>query len=188
MTWVLGVGYRKHRRADAQTSYDSAGSSDSGDQRTQPLLITGNKTRDATLGEPRIRAGEIVGWRIWKLCNGLLDSLFVTYTWPPGTFERSSCKQHGYDNVGCYENVGYHAFKDKEQAEREASMYTHWWPCVIGSIAMWGVVIEHKNGWRSEYAAVRSIVKISGEMGFWCKQQSLINLGAKYGCSVVTEL
>src|SRR5215831_2215356 len=114
MTWVLGVGYRKHRRADAQTSYDSAGSSDSGDQRTQPLLITGNKTRDATLGEPRIRAGEIVGWRIWKLCNGLLHSVIVSYVWRPGVFERSSSKESGSYNLG------YHAFRDKEQAEREA--------------------------------------------------------------------
>src|SRR5215471_14245638 len=99
MTWVLGVGYRKHRRADAQTSYDSAGSSDSGDQRTQPLLITGNKTRDATLGESRIRAGEIVGWRFWKLYNGFLFSVFASYVWRPGVFERSSCKQCAFQNV-----------------------------------------------------------------------------------------
>jgi hypothetical protein len=188
MTNDLGARYGEHRRAHSQTSCDSPGSSDSSDNGTQPLLITGNKTRDTALAEPRIRAGEIVGWRIWKLCNGLLDSVFVIYTWRPGVFERSSCKHRGYDKLGCYENFGYHAFKDKEQAEREASMYTHWWPCVIGSVAMWGEVIEHEHGWRSEYAAVRTIIKISGDIGSWCKQRSLLDLGKKYGCSVVTDL
>jgi hypothetical protein len=86
----LGVGYGEHRRADAQTSCDSAGSSDTGHHRTEPLFITGNKARDAALGEPRIRAGEIIGWRFWKLRNGLLYSVFVAYTWRPGVFERSS--------------------------------------------------------------------------------------------------
>jgi hypothetical protein len=188
MTSDLGAYYGEHRGADAQTSCDSAGSPNSSDQRAQPLLITGNKTRDAALGDPRIRAGEIVGWRIWKLCNGFLDSVFVTYTWRPGVFERSSCKRREYDRSGYYENFGYHAFKERDRAEREASMYTHWWPCVIGSVAMWGEVIEHEHGWRSEYAAVRSIIKISGDIGSWCKQRSLLDLGEKYGCSVVIEL
>ena len=187
ITSYLGVSHGEHRRAGAQASCDSAGSPDSSNHRAQPLLITGNKTRDATLGEPRIRAGEIVGWRIWKLSNGFLDSVFVTYTWRPGVCERSSCKQRGYDEPGCYENFGYHAFKDKDQAEREASMYSHLWPCVIGSVAMWGDVIEHEHGWRSEYAAVQSIIKISGDIGLWCKQRSLSDLGEKYGCSI-TEL
>src|SRR5262245_63397299 len=89
-TNYLGADYGEHRRADAQTSCDSVGSSDPGHHRTQPLLITGNKTRDAALGEPRIRAGEIISWRVWNLCNGLLSSVFVPYTWYTAVFERSS--------------------------------------------------------------------------------------------------
>jgi hypothetical protein len=59
----LGADYGEHRRADAKTSCDSAGSSDPGHHRTDPLIITGDKTRDAALGEPRISAGEIIGSR-----------------------------------------------------------------------------------------------------------------------------
>jgi len=180
MTSDLGADYGEHRRADAQTSCDSTGSSDPGHHRTDPLLITGNKTRDAALGEPRIRAGEIIGWRFWKLCNGLLHSVIVSYTWHPGVFERSSSKQGGF-------NPGYHAFRDKEQAKREASAHTYWTPFVIGSVAMWGEVIEHQHGWRSEYAAVRSIIKINGDIAFRSKQRLLLDLGEKYGCSVVTN-
>src|SRR5262245_36415920 len=91
-----GVGYGEHRRADAQTSCDSAGSSDPGHHRTEPIFATGDKTTEAALGAPRIRAGEIIGWRIWRLCNGLLHSVIVSYTWHPGVFERSGIKKGGY--------------------------------------------------------------------------------------------
>jgi hypothetical protein len=191
MRSYLGVGYGEHRRPDAQTSCDSAGSSDPGHYRTEPLLITGNKTRDAALGEPRIGAGEIIGWRFWKLCNGLLYSIFASYTWRPGVFERSSSKRCEL-NFGYYKfrhNFGYNAFRDKEQAKREAFIHACWSPCVIGSVAMWGEVIEHQHGWRSEYAAVQSITEMTGDRDFSSKQQLLLDLREKYGCrAVATEL
>ena len=84
-------------------------------------------------------------------------------------------------------HFGYHAFRDKEQVEREAS--AHWSPIVIGSVAMWGEVIEHQHGWRSEYAAVQSIIKIKGDFGFWSRQRLLHELRERYGClAVATEL
>ena len=121
MTSDLGVGYGEHRRADAQTSCDSAGSSDPGHHRTEPIFVTGDKTTEAALGAPRIRAGEIIGWRIWRLCNGLLHSVIVSYTWYPGVFERSGIKKGGYGNY----NPGYHAFKDKSQAERDTPLLAY---------------------------------------------------------------
>src|SRR5262245_4411522 len=176
--------YGEHRRADAQTSCYSAGSSDSDDHRTQPLLITGNKTRDATLGEPGIRAGEIIGWRVWKLRNGLLHSVIDPYTWHPGVFERSSSQKNG----GYYDyNPGYHAFRHKEQAEREAPMLAYSSLAAIGSVALWGEVIEHEYGWRAEYAAVLSIIKITGDIIFWSKQRLLLDLRETYRCLVATE-
>ena len=181
MTSDPGANYGEHRRADAQTSCDSAGSSDSKHHRTEPLVITGDKTKDAALGETRIRAGEIIAWRYWQLRNGLLYSVFVPYTWRPGVLERARRWE-----PGSY-NLGYHAFRDIAQAEREASMYTHWWPSVIGSVAMWGEVIEHRHGWRSEYAAVRSIIKISGGLSFWSKHWLLLRLCEKYNCTALSE-
>jgi hypothetical protein len=183
MTYYLGgVSYGEHRRADAQTSCDSAGSSDPGHHGTKPLFITGNKSRDAALGVPRIRAGEIIGWRFWKLRDGLLYSVFVAYAWRPDVLERSSSKHCGF------KNAGYHAFRDEEQAEQAVSMYPCISPAVIGSVAMWGEVIEHKHGWRSEYAAVRSITKIMGDRHFSSRQQLLLELRQKYRCPAVTEL
>ena len=54
MTNYLGADYGEHRRTDAQTSSDFAGSSDTGPYRTEPLLITGNKTRDAAMESPEL--------------------------------------------------------------------------------------------------------------------------------------
>jgi hypothetical protein len=85
------------------------------------------------------------------------------------------------------DNLGYHAFRDKEQAEHDASWHG-WYPAVIGSVAMWGEVIEHQCGWRSEYAAVRSIIRITGDIPFSSKHWLLQELREKYCCKVVTEL
>ena len=71
---------------------------------------------------------------------------------------------------------------------REATTYAYWAPSVIGSVAMWGEVIEHEHGWRSEYAAVRSIINITGNNSSWSKQWLLLDLREKYRCAVVTEL
>ena len=60
-------------------------------------------------------------------------------------------------------------------------MQAYWLPCVIGSVAMWGEVIEHENGWRSEYAAVRSITEITGGRDFSSKRL-LRELREKYRC------
>src|SRR5262245_13628177 len=147
-----------------------------------PSSLAAIKPETQPSESPRIRAGEIIGWRFWRLCNGLLNSVYVPYTWRPGVFERSSAAE-----IACC-NPGYHAFRDKERAELKASMHVYWSPLVIGSVAMWGEVIEHQYGWRSEYAAVRSITKITGDISFWSKQRSLLDLGEKYGCPVLTEL
>jgi hypothetical protein len=108
-------------------------------------------------------------------------------------FERSSSKRCEFRNLGYYKfrddnNIGYHAFRDKERAKREAFFHACWSPCVIGSVAMWGEVIEHQHGWRSEYAAVQSITEITGDNSLWSKQCLLQELREKYGCAAVTEL
>jgi hypothetical protein len=62
-------------------------------------------------------------------------------------------------------------------------MNAYWWPLVIGSVAMWGEVIEHQYGWRSEYAGVRSLIKVAGLVPFWRKYEVLLELRERYGCS-----
>jgi len=106
----------------------------------------------------------------------------MSHIWRPRVFERASCKDSAPNNLG------YHAFKDRDQAERQVCMFTYDSIGAIGSVALWGEVIEHQYGWRSEYAAVRSIFKITGKIDFWTKQQWMSDLGEKYGCPVATVL
>jgi hypothetical protein len=48
---------------------------------------------------------------------------------------------------------------------------------------------EHQYGWRSEYAAIRSIIKITGDIILWSKQQLLLDLRERYDCRAeATEL
>ena len=128
--------------------------------------------------------------RFLKARHGTAASI-VARTWRPGVFERSSSKQCEFRHLGYYrtrDNLGYHAFREKEQAKREAFFQACSSPCVIGSVAMWGEVIEHKRGWRSEYAAVRSITEIAGDISVWTKQWLLHELRAKYRCAVVIKI
>jgi len=150
-----------------------------------PSSLPATKPETQPSESPELGAGEIIGWRVWKLRNGLLHSVIIPYTWRPGVFERSSCqKGGGYYNY----NPGYHAFRHQEQAEREAPMLAFSSLAAIGSVALWGEVVEHQYGWRSEYAAVRSIIKITGDIIFWSKQRLLLDLRETYGCAVVTEI
>ena len=154
-----------------------------------PFSLPATKPETQPLERPDLEPVKI-GWRYWKLCNGLLHSVFVSYTWRPGGFERSSAKQYGSEHLGhrpLGDNLGYHAFRDKEQAEQDASWHG-WYPAVVGSVAMWGEVIEHKHGWRSEYAAVRSLTEITGVSSFSSKHRLLQELREKYCCKVVTQL
>ncbi|MGB7674500.1 MAG: hypothetical protein WBM31_26020 [Pseudolabrys sp.] len=67
-------------------------------------------------------------------------------------------------------------------------MHAYWAPSVIGSVAMWGEVIEHENGWRSEFAAVRSIIDITGDISFGSKNWLLLELREKYRCAELSEM
>ncbi|HET9724943.1 MAG TPA: hypothetical protein VFR44_14035 [Actinomycetota bacterium] len=108
----------------------------------------------------------IEGWRAWRLhrtADGVLRIAPTTprSDWPPGVAIHATCsaahtreymvynpelaKFHRSPEPGC--TCGIHALKDPHRlrrANRSAG--------VIGTIAMWGRVIEHTKGWRAEFA------------------------------------
>lgn len=110
-----------------------------------------------------IRAGEIVGYRAWRVKRpDLLTSMIMEhYEWAPEQVHRSK---------GVYRGDGFFAFNDPELALREFS--SSWessslMPTVYGTVAMWGEVVEHERGWRSEYAVINSFDQISGGIFKW---------------------
>jgi hypothetical protein len=113
-----------------------------------------------------IRAGEIVGYRVWRVIDGRLSSVYQRqYEWRPG--------HPAEGNVSA--GTGIFAFNDRSylqpylimaqmsetMARFEAEAFgmplnklTHF---VTGTVDLWGEVIEHEMGYRAEYAAVRSL-------------------------------
>ena len=104
-----------------------------------------------------IRAGEIVGQRCWRYDGHRLYSVYRTeYRWEPGEPMK-----------GLNLRPGVHAFKHQISsylyAIESAGGYLSF-PFsspdemfIVGTVSMWGEVMEHTGGWRSEYAKVRTI-------------------------------
>ncbi|HYT45658.1 MAG TPA: hypothetical protein VEP90_25255 [Methylomirabilota bacterium] len=103
---------------------------------------------------PKILGGEIIGYRLWKIGHKKLLSAAVHVEWEKN-MERAACCHPGMANL----ILGYHAFKTKEL------LIDHYLPymmsydsqIIIGTVWMWGEVVEHRLGYRSEYVAIRSL-------------------------------
>lgn len=93
-----------------------------------------------------IVVGEVVGYRLWKLQNGLLRSWYMTeHVWVPGGYMEA--------NFGPVTVDGVHALKSQELARDHAQHYS----CVFGSVSLYGEVIEHEYGYRAQFAKIKSI-------------------------------
>lgn len=100
-----------------------------------------------------IEAGELVGYRVWRVDA---DCDLFSYSWGsrwwPGVFmnDREKCDEE----IGDTNSVGVWAFKEpKDAIDLLRSDPT----LVFGSVWMWGTVIEHKKGYRAQFAAIRSL-------------------------------
>lgn len=135
------------------------------------LLAVHADAPDDPIESAGIRAGEIVGYRAWRVKS--LDSLtsmhIEDYTWAPGQVHRSS---------DVYRGDGFYAFNAPELVLQEFESWVGISPVVYGTVAMWGEVVEHERGWRSEYAAIKSFDSING--GFF-KRRSLRRLRKTFG-------
>jgi hypothetical protein len=93
----------------------------------------------------------IVGYRAWMIsATKRLHSCSVPVRWEPRE------PVTGNLEIG---NEGVHAWKTEHDASRYADdmvCYTRV-PAIVGSVHLWGRVIEHEKGYRAEFAAVRSI-------------------------------
>jgi hypothetical protein len=97
-----------------------------------------------------MRAGEIIAWRAWHIKDdNLLSVVAEGKTWS-ATEPMVGNPAAGY---------GVHAYKSPHGPVLDSYVtreHTNLW--VIGEVAMWGDVIEHADGYRSEFARVHSFV------------------------------
>lgn len=113
-------------------------------------------------------AEPIEGWRAWRLRRNTEGALRIAPTtprpdWEPGVPIHATCSGahereymvynpelaqfHRSPEPGC--TCGVHAMKDPRRLRRSRPGKT---AGVIGTVAMWGRVIEHTKGWRAEFA------------------------------------
>jgi len=100
-----------------------------------------------TVEDAGTRAGEFVGYRAWMLNGDYLQS-FNGALWMPESHMEGDVRA-GY---------GIFAFKEKKYLDaelRHSLLMAKGF--ALGTVSMWGEVIEHREGYRAQYARVRSI-------------------------------
>lgn len=101
----------------------------------------------------KITVGEIVAYRCWRLeryCvwphDYCLSSTVLGTEWEP---QKPMLALTSF----LYGGIGVHAWKTLPHAIE----YGRWMGFVIGTVYLWGEVIEHEWGYQAEYASIRSI-------------------------------
>ena len=95
----------------------------------------------------------VLGWRVWRLARRqgelTLGAMTRSDTWPPGRSMRARCSSgHAAPGMSC--RCGLYA-ADSVSHLAASGVFSNG-AGVIGAIAMWGTVVEHHRGARSEYA------------------------------------
>lgn len=100
---------------------------------------------------PPLVAGPVVGWRAWEL-TGRGSTLRLgpvarhRRPWPPRRAAVANCwhlRFHRAPNLPC--TCGLHATRDPELLRRARAR------AVIGTVALWGTVVEHAFGYRARF-------------------------------------
>jgi hypothetical protein len=99
-------------------------------------------------------ADPLIGWRAWTLAGSrsgddvrLRPIAGDGRPWPPRTPASAACARHrGHEVPDPWCSCGLHAVPGPDALRRTRD------PAVLGSVALWGRVIEHEAGWRAAFA------------------------------------
>ena len=101
-----------------------------------------------------IRAGEIIAYRAWRVItpslfrsgDELLHSVYMRdYVWLPD--EPAS---------GDVRTYGIYSFRDVIRSKQDYS-YNAYGPLLFGRVKIWGEVVEHEAGYRSQFGKIVSL-------------------------------
>lgn len=110
-----------------------------------------------------IKVGEIIGWRIWsisrrrggKSCAPLLRSYMMDSIWLPDKPMDGMPHDYGMDGVWAFKDMSDAIRKYQESELIGTGLFA------MGSVKMWGQIVEHAIGYRSEFARIASIELLS---------------------------
>ena len=110
----------------------------------------------ARLRHEGIRAGEIIAYRAWRVINpnwfrngdNRLHSIFMQdYVWYPDQPASGDVQTHGIysfrDVIRSNDQYGYTSVTDG--------------PLLFGKVKIWGEVVEHQAGYRSQFGKIASL-------------------------------
>src|SRR5262249_24753475 len=128
-----------------------------------------------------IRVGEIIAYRAWRVVESTwmrrtwmrrsdnrLHSVFIKdYVWLPDRPASGDVREHG---IYSFKNV----IRSREQ-------YGHplvWRPFLFGSVKIWGDIVEHEAGYRSQFARIVSLD--SGYLDLLEKFRAIYGINARH--------
>jgi hypothetical protein len=118
--------------------------------------MSANENRNAMrLRHDGIRVGEIIAYRAWRVIhpwwfrNGddRLHSVFIKdYVWHPDEPAYGDVRDHGV-----------YSFRNVIRSREEYWYYVGIEPLLFGKVKIWGEIVEHQWGYRSEFGKIVSL-------------------------------
>lgn len=97
-----------------------------------------------------------VGWKVWRVEDGLLRSVLYGDAWPVDEPIRASCLRHEHDAPSALCECGIHAGRDLAAWEHYLRVGAE--SRVFGRVLLWGATVEGEHGWRAAWARPVEIV------------------------------
>lgn len=169
------ASYGEYRRAGQAICSSSSGQSGHSGQ-AGAFIHTYNTADGEAITRPiedtGLRIGEVTATRCWRLIEDRLHSTYKTeYIWEPDSPMIGDVR----------DEYGVHAFKEITYVIEYAHEITHWdwmWSLdaaglefeeaapaptiVIGTVSLWGEIVEHDKGYRAEFARIKTLDSVVG--------------------------
>ena len=118
------------------------------------ILVTTSPNRNelaTTLRHEGIRVGEIIAYRAWRVtrtADDLLHSVAMRdYVWYPYRPASGDVRTHGIYSFR-------HVIRSRDDYGYDQGTIE---PFLFGKVKIWGEIVEHEAGYRSEFAKIESL-------------------------------
>jgi hypothetical protein len=119
------------------------------------LIHPDENERANTIRHSGLRLGEIIGYRAWRVIeprwfrrgDDRLHSVYISdYVWEPDKPASGDVRRHGV-----------YSFRDVITSRQEYGYPMASGHLLFGRVKIWGEVVEHESGYRSEFARIASL-------------------------------
>ena len=106
-----------------------------------------------------ITVGAFVGWRIWRVCrkDRLLMSYWVDRVWKPGEPMEGCPSDWGPEGVWAFTSRERAIAKVRDIINPLPNSFGGFAVAAVGSVLLWGDVVEHRDGYRAQFAELNSL-------------------------------